>query len=502
MMIGTSQGADAERPGSGSGEPARLDWLGSAHGGMGSSVAALDWASTSLGAIESWSIALRQAVSLCLASLFPMSVRWGPDLVEIYNDACREIYGEERFASALGRPSAQVWPEADPQVSHQLRDVLRDGVAFVAYNRKVPIHRDGQLSDCYFTFSYTPVVDESGQAAGILTTFIETTDSQWRQAVLAAMHDPVIIFDADGVVVEMNVAFTDLFGYGLDEGPFQPPHPWWPTAEEDPAGLASILLWEGHAHGSRTGVAEFTYYDRERRARWVSAACASVPGSTPGQGAIICSLRDITLDKEAQSRRAAAASVSANLARADDLDTLLGVATQGLELLFDGTSTIQIDVGGRYLFSGGQSITVEELAEEVRAGLAGMPSADTVNLRPGVLLIPQTSATDCRAWIQFRQPRQIRADEMIVADLLAQAFGIAADRMVSMQHAADRESNLAYALESHRLIGQAVGILVERHKMLPSEVFEKLRRASQSRNTKLREIAIRVIETGAEPEQA
>ncbi len=78
---------------------------------------------------------------------------------------------------------------------------------------------------------------------------------------------------------------------------------------------------------------------------------------------------------------------------------------------------------------------------------------------------------------------------MIAADLLAQAFGLAVERVVELQRSADKQANLETAVESHRLIGQAVGILVERHKILPGQAFDRLKQASQNRNLKLREVA-------------
>jgi hypothetical protein len=186
----------------------------------------------------------------------------------------------------------------------------------------------------------------------------------------------------------------------------------------------------------------------------------------------------------------------------DELGDLLGTAEHGFELLFDGGSTIQLDLGERYLFASRRQVTAEELVESVATGLAGSPSPDTSSLRPGILLVPQTSTIPARAWVQFPRPRRIGIDEMIAADLLAQGFGLAVDRVITLQRAADRQANLETALESHRLIGQAVGILVERHRLLPAAAFDRLRRASQARNLKLREIATRVIETGAEPDTA
>jgi len=89
---------------------------------------------------------------------------------------------------------------------------------------------------------------------------------------------------------------------------------------------------------------------------------------------------------------------------------------------------------------------------------------------------------------------------MIAADLLAQAFGLALDRVIERQRFADKQTNLEAAIDSHRLVGQAVGILVERHRILPSQAFDMLKTTSQNRNLKLRDVATRVIETGAEPE--
>jgi hypothetical protein len=121
----------------------------------------------------------------------------------------------------------------------------------------------------------------------------------------------------------------------------------------------------------------------------------------------------------------------------------------------------------------------------------------------GLLISPQNHpSSECRVWVQFRRPRVVTTDERIVGDLLGQAFALAVDRVVAATTFADRESHLAKAIESHRLIGQAIGILIERHRVTPAEAFTMLKKASQGRNIKLREIAARVIETGAEPGDA
>ena len=91
---------------------------------------------------------------------------------------------------------------------------------------------------------------------------------------------------------------------------------------------------------------------------------------------------------------------------------------------------------------------------------------------------------------------------MIVADLLAQAFGMAIDKLLTLQESAERQHHLERAIDAHRDIGQAIGILVERHRITPEQAFDRLRRASQDRNLKLRQLATRIVETGSEPDTA
>lgn len=340
------------------------------------------------------------------------------------------------------------------------------------------------------------------EPAGTLPS-ASAVDAAWRGALLRSMRDGVVIFDSEGQVLELNQAFANLSGYGLADGPLRPPYPWWPTAEEDAAGLADIQRVHARVLGGEDVDSELVLYRRDRRPLRVWSRETIVRHDASGLAARVQTVRDITRSREARARRAAAAEVSADFSCVDDLATLIGVAAHGFNLLFEGDSTIQLTVDGQSLFFGfGRSLADHELSSAVQTGLAGERNPDTTSLRPGILLTPPSATHACRAWIQFPRPRRIGPDEMIVADLLATAFALALERVSSALRAANREASLEQALDSHRLIGQATGILVERHRLVPNEAFERLKRASQRRNLKLREIATRVIETGAEPEDA
>jgi AmiR/NasT family two-component response regulator len=61
------------------------------------------------------------------------------------------------------------------------------------------------------------------------------------------------------------------------------------------------------------------------------------------------------------------------------------------------------------------------------------------------------------------------------------------------------DAHLHGAISSRQDIGIAMGILMERHKLSADEAFGVLSRASQRTNTKLREVARKVTETGEDP---
>ncbi|GGO58612.1 transcription antitermination regulator [Streptomyces daqingensis] len=53
------------------------------------------------------------------------------------------------------------------------------------------------------------------------------------------------------------------------------------------------------------------------------------------------------------------------------------------------------------------------------------------------------------------------------------------------------------ALNTRHTIGEAMGMLIERHGLSQNDAFDVLRRLSQERNTKLHEVARKVCETGS-----
>ena len=70
-----------------------------------------DWSATPLGPVSQWPAELLAAVRTVLSSRLPMMIWWGPDLVQIYNEALVPLLGD-KHPSALGQRAIQCWSEA------------------------------------------------------------------------------------------------------------------------------------------------------------------------------------------------------------------------------------------------------------------------------------------------------------------------------------------------------------------------------------------------------
>lgn len=159
------------------------------HGGETGALAQVhDWSKSPLGDQESWPSSLTAIVDLVLASELPMLLAWGSELILIYNDACIQILGEKHPA-AMGKPLREVWAEIGPFAERALA-----GEAIYRENLPLLVYRNGYDEQRWFTFSYSPVRDESGRVAGMLCACIETTEaalSARRRDALLALDDSV-----------------------------------------------------------------------------------------------------------------------------------------------------------------------------------------------------------------------------------------------------------------------------------------------------------------------
>ena len=92
-----------------------------------------------------------------------------------------------------------------------------------------------------------------------------------------------------------------------------------------------------------------------------------------------------------------------------------------------------------------------------------------------------------------REPDQFDADDAVLAAIYAGHASVALA-------AARTESGLRQAMDGRHLIGLAQGILMERFDLSSEKAFAVLRRYSQDRNMKLRNVAAHVVESRGLPQ--
>ena len=155
--------------------PASESFL-SGGGEMGQLMRSKDWSQSSVGMPATWPQSLRTTISIILNSKFPMFLFWGAEHICFYNDAYRPSLGQiGKHPESLGKAGEEVWPEIWPDINPLIQQVMGGGEATWAEDQLLPIYRNGFLEDVYWTFSYSPVKDESGAVAGVFVTCTETT---------------------------------------------------------------------------------------------------------------------------------------------------------------------------------------------------------------------------------------------------------------------------------------------------------------------------------------
>jgi hypothetical protein len=91
-------------------------------------------------------------------------------------------------------------------------------------------------------------------------------------------------------------------------------------------------------------------------------------------------------------------------------------------------------------------------------------------------------------------PEAFDAETMHRASLFAEEVARTLPSAVRMFEADERASQLEQALASRSTIDQAIGVLMTQNRCTPDFAFGILRRASQNRNVKLRDVAALIIE--------
>ncbi|MFF4968440.1 SpoIIE family protein phosphatase [Streptomyces sp. NPDC001037] len=285
--------------------------------------------------------------------------------------------------------------------------------------------------------------------ANILLARLRGHHLRWRAALIDSLQEAFFVCDESGAVIEINTAFTDILGYGPEDLPYTPTHPWWPDAAADPeahrqVGDAFADLLE-RPRGSCT--VPVTHRDGHRL--WVAVTWNKTEDPDTGRRVTVCTFRDVTAEHYAVQRETALAALSTSLSRATSLAEALSGALAELKVIWRARQVVAAvfergDVPALTATDG--DLRWEDLPAGRRDALAEVrrrpplaPMAEDTGA--GVLLEhPEGSLA---LWVELGEDRPFSSEDQLLLSLLA---GHLAQGLVRA-HQIDQQRETAIALQ-------------------------------------------------------
>ncbi len=158
------------------------------------------WDQTELGPISIWPEALRASVRLMMVSDVPMVMLAGAhEGVLIYNSGYAQFAGD-RHPEIFGRPVLEAWPE----IADFNREVMRRGFlgeSWYLADQELVLNRTGRFEPVWLNLNYSPVLDETGTALGVVVLVVETTARVRAEMALAKSQEKLnMALTASGMV--------------------------------------------------------------------------------------------------------------------------------------------------------------------------------------------------------------------------------------------------------------------------------------------------------------
>jgi PAS domain S-box-containing protein len=285
--------------------------------------------------------------------------------------------------------------------------------------------------------------------ANIELARLRTHQARWRTALVDSLQEAFFVCDADGAVIEINAAFTDILGYAADGLPYHPVHPWWPDPATDPQGHQAVADAFATLVGQSRGTYTIPVTHRDGHRLWARAAFSQAQDPDTGQAVIVGTFRDVTAEHYAIQRDNALASMSTRLAQAGTLDEALTGVLSELKDLWRAEAVLGAVFGDGdepAVFRAGAPLGWRELPAEQRRILTG--------LRDSPLLTPVSDHTWSgivlehprgllALWIDLGTRRPFTDEDRLLLSLLAGHIGPSLNRA----HQIDEQRETAVALQ-------------------------------------------------------
>ncbi|MFF3094798.1 SpoIIE family protein phosphatase [Streptomyces cyaneofuscatus] len=273
--------------------------------------------------------------------------------------------------------------------------------------------------------------------------------ARWRTALIDSLQEAFFVCDEDGAVIEINTSFTGILGYGPEDLPYQPVHPWWPDAATDPEAHRLVAEAFATLTGQERGSYTIPVAHRDGHRLWVTATFNQVQDPDTGRTVIVGTFRDVSAEHYAIQRETALAALSTRLSQAPSLTEALEGSLEELKKLWRAEQVTAVVFGPRdepALTCTDTGLVWQDLPAERRRMLTGLREQPALTAVPGqgeatvVLEHPQGTLA---LWIALGEQRPFTGEDQLLLSLLAGHLA----QGLARAHQIDQQRETAIALQ-------------------------------------------------------
>jgi PAS domain S-box-containing protein len=158
---------------------------------MGALMRSFDWESTPLGPPATWCQTLQMMTRMLLNNSFPILLWWGPDFIQLYNDAYIPVLGDKHPQRSLGRPFRECWSEVYSVLGPLAQGPFQGGPPTWIEDISVELNRYAYIEEAHFTISYSAVADPTAPRGigGVVAIVHEISDKVVGDRRVLALRD-------------------------------------------------------------------------------------------------------------------------------------------------------------------------------------------------------------------------------------------------------------------------------------------------------------------------
>ncbi|GAB3010437.1 SpoIIE family protein phosphatase [Mycobacterium bourgelatii] len=285
--------------------------------------------------------------------------------------------------------------------------------------------------------------------------------ARWRTALVNSLQEAFFICDERGAVIEINTAFSEILGYGPEQLPYEPDHPWWPSGDTEPEARRQIETAFGEMLNNAQGAMTVPVTHRDGHRLWVAVNFSHARDPDSGRRVMVGTFRDVTAEHYSVQRATALAALNQQLVQADTVEDALRGAAEELRRVWQARRILAAtfpaagdDSAVPELICAGELAEWTDLPPRQRLFIESLRDADlltTLSPEAGVAGIGlQHPRGVLVVWVELAEDRPFTPEDHTLLTVLAGRLGQGLQRVYRL----DEQRETAVALQ-HAMLGPA-----------------------------------------------